>query len=93
MNNTDTKPKHYGMPGVGGSLGKCAVCGETFVTKILLGQGVESFSVKGIPQRLYGHDTCMDKLREITSTGNDWRKLPPGPLRKAFEEQEKEKRE
>ncbi len=79
--------EQWGMPGPGGSLGECAVCGETFMTEILLGKGVQSFSVKGIPQRLYAHDACIDKLKKITSTDNNWEKLPHGPLRKAFEGQ------
>lgn len=73
----------WGMPGPGGSLGKCAVCGDAFMTEILMGDSVESFSVKGIRETLFAHDKCIVKLKSING---DWQKLPNGPLRKAFEE-------
>lgn len=88
MENTDIKLRPWGLPGIGGSLGQCAVCGESFVTEIIISESLESFSVKGIPHLLYAHDACIDTLKEITSTDSDWKRLPSGPLRKAFEEQE-----
>ena len=77
--------EHWGMPGPGGSLGKCGVCGESFVTEVLMGESVESFSVTGGP-RMYAHDKCIKILKGIE--GKDWKALPDGPLRQAFTEQE-----
>jgi len=82
--------KYWGMPGPGGSLGKCAVCGKPFLVEILMGQPVQSFKIKGIAEMLYAHQKCADLLKKIMdSDAKDWRELPGGPLRTAFEEQEK----
>jgi len=72
------------MPGPGGSMDQCAVCGESFIIEVLLGNSIESFSVNGIDAVLYSHKPkCKDIL---VGCGKDWKKLPAGPLRKAFEE-------
>jgi len=71
----------YGMPGPGGSLGECALCGKPFIAEILLGKRVKSFTTDGCNQTLYGHDDCMKKYE-----GVDLLDLPPeSALRKAFE--------
>jgi hypothetical protein len=76
-------PDHFGMPGVGGSLGKCAVCGDTFLLAILTGNKVVPFQVGGIKQTLYAHPPCYEKVEKIT----DPKDLPDGPLKDAFTEQ------
>ena len=59
---------------------KCDVCGDY----ILLDKGINPFSVVGIERELHSHDKC--KLRVEAAT--EWRQLPEGPLRQAFEAQE-----
>lgn len=82
MNSTN----HFGIPGIGGSLGTCALCGKPFVTEIILGNPVQSFSVGGCNQRLYGHDKCLADLK--TSGRLDVLTLPKeSPLRQAYERQ------
>jgi hypothetical protein len=71
----------FGMPGPGGSLGECALCGKPFLTEILLGKNVQSFTVTGTPQTLFGHDDCLEKFQ-----GKDFTDLPPeSALRLAYE--------
>lgn len=71
----------FGMPGPGGSLGECALCGVPFLKEILLGETVKSFTVPGCPQTLYGHDKCLEKFQ-----GKEFADLPPeSALRKAYE--------
>ena len=71
------------MPGPGGSLGICALCGDTFLTEILLGTMVSIVSIKGMDIDVCLHKKCVDVLRK---NGLDWRTLPNGPLRQAYEE-------
>ncbi len=76
--------RHFGTPGIGGSLGVCALCGKSFLTEIVLGSAVKSFSVSGCDQTLYGHDKCLAKTAEKNSL--DVLNLPPeSPLRQAYE--------
>lgn len=74
--------KPSGMPGIGGSLGQCALCGENFLLEIILGKSVPSFEVGGCSNTLFGHDKCLKKLRD----GMDWEDLPAkSPLREAYQ--------
>lgn len=76
--------QNFGMPGPGGSLGMCALCGGTFLTEIMLGQTVKSFTVNGCDQTLYGHGKCLGKYD--TGKPIDVLTLPEGsPLRQAHE--------
>lgn len=70
------------MPGPGGSLGLCPLCGETFIMEICLGKTVQVVGVEGFNKDMCFHDKCLEVLRK---NGPDWRTLPEGPLRKAFE--------
>lgn len=71
----------FGMPGPGGSLGQCALCGDPFLTEILLGKKVKSFTAGGSNQTLYGHDKCLEDF-----AGKEFTDLPEkSPLRKAYE--------
>ena len=72
------------IPGVGGSLGECPVCGDTFLKEILLGESLPAIKVKGIDVILYVHKSCEKTVKAIKD--GDWKKLPEGPLRKEFEE-------
>ena len=71
------------MPGVDGSLGQCALCGDTFLKEILLGRNVTPFEIDGCDQTLYAHKECIKKYE-----GKDFPSLPESsPLRQAFESQ------
>lgn len=52
-----------GMPGPGGSLGTCAVCGGSFVMELLIGNSVKTFTVGFIEGELYAHGPCEDTLK------------------------------
>ena len=73
-----------GMPDPGGSLGTCAVCGDSFVVETLMNEAPQSFSVPLLKNLLFAHNKCADVIRSITD--GDWKKLPEGPLRKAYSE-------
>ena len=81
--------KHYGMPGIGGSLGKCSICGETFLVEILLGKPVQKFQVSGIEQMLYAHDKCEKLVKKLIGSDGklDLRKLPNDPLKLSIKEE------
>lgn len=69
------------MPGPGGSLGMCALCGDTFMAEILLGKKVQQVEIVGMDKDVCLHDKCMKVLE---NNGPDWHNLPDGPLRKAY---------
>lgn len=71
------------MPGPGGSLGMCALCGDTFMREILMGEKVQTVEVSGFDKDVCLHAKCLAVLEK---NGPDWRTLPDGPLRKAYEE-------
>lgn len=74
--------RSYGMPGLGGALGKCCLCGDTFMREILCYESVPSVRIDGIPQELFIHRRkCLAILKGI----QEWKDLPPGPLREAWE--------
>ncbi len=81
--------KHFGVPGIGGSLGKCAICGDNFITEILLGKSVQKFQVSGIEQMLYAHDKCEKIAKKLIEPNGklDLRKLPNGPLKSCLKEE------
>lgn len=79
-----------GMPGPGGSLGECTICGESFIVEMLMSESASEFSLVdnegnhiliGSP-RLFCHKKCKETL---ASVGTEWRKLPEkGIIYKAF---------
>ena len=70
------------MPGVDGSLGMCALCGDGFMFEILMGKNVCTVSIEGMDKDVCLHQKCLAVLEK---NGPDWRTLPDGPLRKAYE--------
>lgn len=77
----------FGMPGLGGSLGECALCGEPFITEIMLGQSVKSFRMGGVKSDLFGHDKCLKEFEGKTCLD-----LPAkSAIRKLYESQQAEK--
>lgn len=74
----------FGMPGPGGSLGECALCGCPFAFEIMLGKTVQSFRVGGCEQELFGHDKCLKEF-----DGKTMLDLPEASaLRRAYERQQ-----
>jgi ferredoxin len=79
-NQTNQMSTNFGMPGPGGSLGQCALCGKPFLKEILTGQTVKSFRIDSCDQTLYGHSDC------IANCPKDILNLPEAsPIRQAFE--------
>lgn len=79
--------KPFGMPGPGGSLGQCALCGAPFIAEILLGKRVKSFTMAGSNQEMFGHDDCLKKY-----DGKEATDLPEAsPIRQAYERQQQAK--
>jgi hypothetical protein len=72
----------HGMPGPGGSLGECALCGGNFLAEVLLGKRVKSFTISQSAQTFHAHDKC---IKALPPGQWDYTALPDGPLRKAFE--------
>src|SRR5690242_11530570 len=69
------------MPGIGGSLGMCALCGDTFMAEILLGRAVPVIEIEGMDKDVCVHQKCLTVLEK---NGPNWRTLPDGPLRRAY---------
>jgi hypothetical protein len=59
---------------------RCDICGEY----ILLDKSINPFTIQGIQGTLLSHDKC----RHFVEENKDWTRLPPGPLRMVFEEEE-----
>lgn len=87
---------HWGMPGPGGSMGRCAICGENFMVGVLRSlSGMESniteFKVGFVNGSLYGHaPDCLKRMDLAFKDQTDPRKvrdlLPEGPLKSALAE-------
>jgi hypothetical protein len=56
---------------------KCDICG-----KYILLEPVDEFTMAAIEQKMHCHQECGEIL---LNCGQDWTKLPNGPLRKVFE--------
>ena len=76
------------MPGIGGSLGMCALCGEGFILEILTGRTVPTVEIVGMDKDVCLHQKCLEILN---NNGPDWHRLPDGPLRRAYEKAATEK--
>lgn len=78
----------YSIPGPGGSLGACAVCGECFLTEILQGKSVDCIGINGLAKNLPVHDKCGKAVMECQGPWAEIRdKFPRGPLYDCFEEE------
>ena len=70
------------IPGIGGSLGECVFCGESFLKEIMLNHSVAMIHLDGFDSALPIHkETCLPALER---NGPDWKLLPDGPLRREF---------
>ena len=66
---------------------KCALCGKAFVTEILLGKSVKSFTQAGSSTTFYAHDECLENAKSCKTLLD----LPAAsPLRQAYEQQQAE---
>jgi hypothetical protein len=76
--------KHIGIPGGGGALGECQICGNDFLLEIMMGQKVATFHLEECgDQTLYAHKRCLPLLK----SGMKPEELPDkSPIRKAFQE-------
>lgn len=71
------------MPGIGGSLGECALCGQSFAMEVILHKAVPSFKVKGCNQTFVAHEMCIKAFE-----GKTVLELPEkSVLRRAYIEQ------
>lgn len=69
---------------------RCDVCGKYILPGT--SDSINPFECTGIKGPLHCHDDC--KVIALEAVGKyDWKALPPGPLRKAFEENEEKKNE
>lgn len=76
------------IPGVGGSLGMCAICGESFVRECIFGQATAGMKISGFDRTLPVHDACGDKVKSLQGPWEEIRdKFPKGPLYDCFEEE------
>ena len=81
----------WNMPGPGGNLGKCAVCGDTFLSEILFGEQVKVMGLEGLDKDFCLHLKCVPMIDKVQASG-DWRDFPAGPLREFFEKHASEVR-
>lgn len=65
---------------------KCDICGDFILPG--MSESVNPFRCKGIEHMLHCHDDCKPKVQEALKE-KDWKLLPEGPLRIAFEQNEK----
>lgn len=64
----------------------CDICGSFILPG--MSDSVNPFKCKGVKEMLHCHDDCKPKVLEALKT-KDWKMLPRGPLRMAFEQDEK----
>lgn len=89
----------YGMPGVGGSLGNCCYCGDTFMAEILLGTTCQSVTIGGQEMFVHTQKDCLERLitlagKEGALTFDKWTELPEGsPLRDVMKKLDEGQRE
>lgn len=62
---------------------KCDVCGK-YILPINPEERVNEFSIRQAPGQIFHCDNECKKI--LLKIGNNWRKLPPGPLRTAYED-------
>lgn len=96
-----TDGPHHGMPGPGGSMGTCAVCGENFIQDVIcdligMESHIKQVNIGFIDGSCYVHaPDCVEAINTAfkdhnNDPGNVYDKLPDGPLKvclaKAIEE-------
>ncbi len=68
------------IPGPGGSLGECVICGQAFIAECLGLGNVLMMGMNGGELSMPVHISCFDNVKDI----HDYRQLPDGPLRRAI---------
>lgn len=78
----------YSIPGIGGSLGTCVICGKDFALEILLGRSVSSIKADHFDRDLPAHKICADEVIELKGPWKSVReKFPRGPMYDCLEEE------
>lgn len=67
-------------PGIGGSLGECVLCGESFALEVMFGRSVPMLGIENFERDLPVHQKCLDSIEP----GGPWEELPEGPLRREY---------
>ena len=87
----------WGMPGPGGSMGKCFVCGENFIAGVLkdfcgYDSGITEFTIGCFDNTFYAHDPeCVEAVKKAIDDRGTWKgqivpdRLPLGPMRTELE--------
>ena len=81
------------IPGIGGSLGECVLCGKPFLAEVLFGKSVQMILIQGMNRKVPIHTACTPILQAVVDSGGNWRTLPDGPLRQEFERATKKTQE
>lgn len=87
--------QHLGAPGIGGSLGMCALCGDNFLVEVMVGamlnKKVVPFKYSQCSDTLYAHEKCVEPFRDGKEF--DVLTLPDkSPLKQAYLEAVKERK-
>lgn len=70
-------------PGIGGSLGECVLCGESFCLEVLTGKSIPLIGIDGFDKDLPFHKKCVDAMTALPKPLR-WEALPDGPLRREY---------
>lgn len=85
------------LPGIGGSLGECVLCGNSFALEVITGKSVEMINISGFSRPLPMHAKCVVAIQTIVTTHKDeqdiWKHLPNGPLKREYEKVTQEPKE
>lgn len=88
--NNEVNMNHFGLPGIGGSLGKCGYCGEGFITEILTNDTCPTVVIGGCEFVIHAKQ-CLPALKGLVRNGRlslaQWSALPEqSPLRPKMKE-------
>lgn len=67
----------YSIPGIGGSLGSCAICGESFAAELMMGTAIDCLRIGGIDANLPVHKKCAEKVISLQGLWKDIRESFP----------------
>jgi hypothetical protein len=74
------------IPGPGGSLGECVLCGKDFAFEVITGKSVDCVRISGFDRELPIHAKCGNLLKDLQGHWEEIRtKFPHGPLYDCFE--------
>jgi hypothetical protein len=80
----------FGMPGIDGSMGVCAFCGDSFLVEVCLGKKIATFKLDSFDDDMCAHEKCFEQMKAMLEVGGgkfDALELPEkSPIRRAYEE-------